>query len=304
MALNNIRFYITEKCNAKCPNCFNRQHRSDTHMDMEHFLLLCEFFSSYSSDQIKIMGGEPTLHPYFSEMMKLAQHYYKRVNVFTNAITDSILEFTPRESDAITYNFRFRKVLTPKKLLLDQPGDRNLEIQITQNVEKEKLVEDIIRVCNYSFNRIKPCLTLDCTSDIFSQKELVVPIYEYVWAACLQLGIKMGQDHLLPMCYLEGSHIPMTPGGSKCLLSCAGLIDSSYNLHYCNQYYKESIPVFNPDGNIVPIKDLELFLKTIHQNNLQNNLDKGCSHCPMFAKYCNGGCFAGNDKVQRLISPF
>ena len=305
MALDNIRFYITEKCNAKCPNCFNRQSRNNTSsMDIEHFKLLCQHFSAKSSKQIKIMGGEPTIHPDFSVLMRISQQYYERVNLFTNAISDKLYEFVPRENDIVTYNFRFRRLLTPRKLLLEYPGYRNLEIQITPNVIKEKLVDEIIRVSKFAVDRIRPCLTLDCTSNIFSQRDLIVPIYEYVWQVCSQSGIKMGQDHLLPLCYLEGTQIPMPREGANCLLSCAGLIDSSYRFHYCNQYYDNSIPVFKSDGTTESIEVLEKFLILRHKENLQKNFVKGCNICPLYSKLCNGGCFMGNETIQRITSPF
>ena len=32
-----VRFYVTEKCNASCPNCFNAQTRSNSEMDLTKF---------------------------------------------------------------------------------------------------------------------------------------------------------------------------------------------------------------------------------------------------------------------------
>ena len=304
MILDNIRFYITEACNSRCPNCFNRDNRREVSMDINRFESLCKFFSAKDNKQIKIMGGEPTIHPSFGAMMKIAQYYFESVSLFTNAISDKLLEFIPREKDIVTYNFRFSKLLTEKKLLLDKPGLRNLEIQITQNINKEKLVDEIISVTSINKDRIRPCLTLDCTSDIFQYKSDIANVYEYVWSTCLEKGIIMGQDHLIPLCFLEGTRIPVPKGGSRCNLSCAGLIDSECNLHYCNQYYEDRISIFKDSNEIISDDELSAFLMECHDKMLKVNGAKGCSTCPLFLLLCNGGCFMGKDCVSNVKSPF
>lgn len=116
MIFNSLRVYITEQCNANCPSCFNKSSRSKLSMDIEHFKKICTFFSSNGVKRIKIMGGEPTLHPDFDVLMTLAQNSFQQVFLFTNAINDGILNFKPRESDSVVYNFTFHKLWDKKKI--------------------------------------------------------------------------------------------------------------------------------------------------------------------------------------------
>ena len=56
-----IRFYVTEKCNAACPSCFNSNFREVREMNVAKFSLLCDYFSEKGYTLLKIMGGEPTV---------------------------------------------------------------------------------------------------------------------------------------------------------------------------------------------------------------------------------------------------
>ena len=302
MISDNIRIYITEACNAKCPNCFNRDNRSSNYMDYEHFCAICDILAKNGCSQIKIMGGEPTVHPEFGMFMERAQNQFATVSLFTNAISNKVRDFHPRQNDIITYNFKFRRLLTPEKLLLDFPGIRNLEIQITPSVIKEKLMDEIIRVVNYDIKRIRPYLTLDCTSNIFKYKSSIAKVYEYIWEQCLTKGISVGQDHLLPLCFIAGTKIPIPRSGSNCTTNCAGLIDAKYQLRFCNQYPDVLLNIFDQFDQPVSMKSISHAIEEKHLQIINEIQNKGCGHCQLFGILCNGGCFAGKAEIQELIS--
>ena len=247
MHTNNIRFYITEACNAKCPNCFNKENRNETYMDVDRFEELCLYFSKNGGTQIKIMGGEPTIHPNFEEIMRIAQLRFPVVSLFTNALSSNLLKFKPRAEDIITYNFKFRRRLNNENMFLDLPGVRNLEIQVK--------------------------------------------------------GIKFGQDHLIPLCFLTNTKIPMPKNGTNCLLNCAGLVDSNYNLRFCNQY-PDILTNMYKDDEIIPVSLFAEKLKEKYDEILYKISKKGCGPCAMFRKYCNGGCFLGKSVIPTISPKF
>jgi len=294
----NMRLYITEACNARCPNCFNWKNRTKTEMKIKPYEEICKMLSSAGCHQIKIMGGEPTIHSNFTEFMVLAQQYFPAVSVFTNAITNEITKFIPRETDIITYNFKFHALLDEQRLLLNHAGKRNLEIQITHNSIKEKLLESIIKVCSLDRQRITPCLTLDCTSDIFQDKHKIVENYEFILSGCKEEGIKVGQDHLIPICFLRDTHIPAPDGKAICKIDCAGLIDANYNLRFCNQYSDILGSVFTKNGEIVKYEFIHQMLLKKHEQIIHDILTKGCGDCSLFDVLCNGGCFANKEKCK------
>lgn len=298
--LSSVRVYITENCNAKCPNCFNSKYRGNSQMDLSQFSKLCEYFSSNNIKNIKIMGGEPTTHPEFSEFLKIAQSYFSSVSLFTNAINSKVTEFNPRETDSIIYNFKFSKAFSSfEKLLLDKPGRRSLEIQITTKTDINQLMSELELFSKINSKKITPCLTLDCTENIFSYRNDLIQKYKTIWDYCKEIGFSVGQDHLIPLCFIKGSNIPMSINGAICSLNCAGLIDSNYQIKYCNQFSDVLGLLIKENGDInFTFKEYENLLISKHIDIISKSLIKGCEKCLFWDKYCNGGCFTAKDTIS------
>ncbi|MBO7597470.1 MAG: radical SAM protein [Bacteroidales bacterium] len=295
--LESIRVYLTENCNANCSNCFNRNSRGKSNMDLDKFEKLCVYFKDNSVPKIKIMGGEPTLHPDFAQMMKIAQKHFKGVSVFTNGLCNNLQNFKPRKKDGIVYNFKFSKKLTKETLMLDKKGARSLEVQISEKTNAVKLVEDIKRVVALGDN-IKVNLTLDCTENIFLHRKEIATIYENVWNMLTEAKINPHKDHIVPLCFLYGTKIPVFDTFSKCRLECTGLIDADYNLRHCNQFSDHLINLFDGD-KIIPYKILTNYLQAKHLE-LQNIiLNKICKDCVFYETHCNGGCYIAKDNISR-----
>ena len=101
-SMKSIRVLITDKCNASCSNCINKAIRTEScFIDFLRFKAIAQYFSENNVSRIRIMGGEPTIHPEFREIVSYSQTLFSRVTVFTNGLNNSILDFLPRESDSI-----------------------------------------------------------------------------------------------------------------------------------------------------------------------------------------------------------
>lgn len=83
---------IDDVCNFKCPYCFANEFTLDKHknnMTIDNFKKAVDFALSSGEGRIGIIGGEPTLHPQFKEIMEILIND-GRVNdvvVFTNGST-------------------------------------------------------------------------------------------------------------------------------------------------------------------------------------------------------------------------
>lgn len=294
--LTSIRMYVTENCNANCSTCFNRNTRGNSNMQLDKFESLCAYFSENKVPVLKIMGGEPTLHPDFCELTKIAQKYFKGVSVFTNGMSSKLQEFVPRKSDSITYNFRFSKKISVENLMLDKLGNRSLEIQISEKTNVDELMSEIKRFKSYG--NVLVTFTLDCTENIFLHRKEIASVYENIWLQCKDAKIKMGKDHSVPLCFLYGTKIPMPKPKSICQLHCTGLIDADYNLRHCNQFSEKLINMF-VDDRIIPYKILVNYLMSKHLKLQDIALDKICKDCVFYGKNCNGGCFIAKDNISR-----
>jgi hypothetical protein len=86
---------ITSACNRKCSYCFVQEpDNSRAFMKLEDFKRSIAFLDRSHIDQVRILGGEPALHPDFKEIMTLAKKTGKKILLFTNGlISDEVLEF-------------------------------------------------------------------------------------------------------------------------------------------------------------------------------------------------------------------
>ena len=297
--MRSVRILLTEDCNANCSNCLNQSFRAkDKYINVSKFSKLCKYFQENDVLGVKIMGGEPTIHPEFEQLINIAQENFKRVSVFTNAITDRITIFHPREEDGISYNFRFRKHISKEKLLLQYPGYRALEILVDDKTCPNQILEESLSFLKYYYNRVSVMLTLDCTNGIFKKRSQTLPILEKIYLSLISEGITVGLDHAIPVCYIYGSKIPVYGKGVFCDTGCAGLVDSSCNLRYCNQHNSVLINLFS-EGKIIPFQIFENHLNYVYFQKQIEVMDKICKECICYGKICNGGCFIGNNFDSR-----
>lgn len=84
---------ITEACNLKCPYCFadeftNKKGQPVRKMTVEDFKTAVDFVLTAEGERIGVIGGEPTLHPDFKEMVEYLINNDKvaTFTVFTNGI--------------------------------------------------------------------------------------------------------------------------------------------------------------------------------------------------------------------------
>jgi MoaA/NifB/PqqE/SkfB family radical SAM enzyme len=82
---------ISAVCNQKCVYCFTGDHLADSvayqdFLDVGDFAPRLDFLDRSGIDQVRLMGGEPTLHPQFLELIERARVRNKKIIVFTNGL--------------------------------------------------------------------------------------------------------------------------------------------------------------------------------------------------------------------------
>ena len=82
---------ITEKCNRKCTFCFARNRlmhskQQEKNMSMENILKVFSFLKRSGSRELRLLGGEPTLHPKIKEIISLSLESDFRIFFFSNCI--------------------------------------------------------------------------------------------------------------------------------------------------------------------------------------------------------------------------
>ena len=79
---------ITRSCNRACAYCFAREalQCGPTHMTRDTFRTLLTYLQESKRDEIRLLGGEPTMHPQFCDFVRLALQAHLRVVVFSNGL--------------------------------------------------------------------------------------------------------------------------------------------------------------------------------------------------------------------------
>ena len=292
-----MRIYITENCNAKCSNCFNANSRSNNEISLPDFIDLCAYLAANGITQVKIMGGEPTVHKCFPEIISTAQKFFNRVTIFTNGIfADKLNLLHLRANDAIVYNFNFSKAYKKETLLLSQPGYRSLEVQIKSTTNTEVLKHELLKVFNLKEDRtFGISFTLDCTSNILKEKAILIPKIMELCNFATEQNFPFSFDHAMPFCFLYNSGLKI---GDNCFckLYDTGLIDAALNLRMCNQFSSKLIKIKTREG-FVPWQIICNYIKLAYYENQVRCLNKICLNCIYYDKVCNGGCWIGKDEI-------
>jgi len=302
-----IRIYLTEKCNANCEHCFNKDMRKKGHsVKAEELKKMMEYFSGHSSS-VKVLGGEPTIHPKFLKFYESFKKKFNSIALYTNALNQEILKSDPRDSDGIVYNFRFiTESFDFNKLMPEKDCYRGFETAISKDSDLKLLKKQIILVVNklkefgiknYSFQ-----LTLNLVEDIFKNKKILNKKLKYLMDFLNKNSINFSFDHRLPICFFDNLDLfflvmqnqvdngSQKPGRVMCVPEDSLVIYPDFTMYYCNQFpYKI--------GNLFKEKDIisyeSLLSRIKHAYILKNMVSYllGCRNCEFWFKICNGGCW-------------
>jgi len=111
---------ITNFCNQNCPFCFASSEMSNKtikkEMTLQDFnITLKKMKKNPKIKVVKLLGGEPTLHSKFKEIVNLSLKSFSHVQIFTNGIfSDNIAKFLIDKTPKTAFTFN---IMTPGFLL-------------------------------------------------------------------------------------------------------------------------------------------------------------------------------------------
>lgn len=129
-----INVLLTNFCNQNCPFCFAAQEMANKRIDRQ--MSLADFKKTVlkikkqgKNQNLKLLGGEPTLHSQFKEVINFGLQHLNHLQIFTNGIfNQSLTDFLISKTPQIAFTFN---VMTPGFLL--KPDLRKL---ITNNIQQ------------------------------------------------------------------------------------------------------------------------------------------------------------------------
>lgn len=148
-----LNILITNFCNQNCSFCFASSQMADKVIKKEMSLsdfkkTLLKMKKNPEIRVVKLLGGEPTLHSHFKEIVDLSLKDFSHVQIFTNGIfSDDLARFLITKTPKVAFTFN---VITPGFLL--NPKIRLLVSQRIRELAKK--------------TRITLSLTFDMNSDM------------------------------------------------------------------------------------------------------------------------------------------
>jgi MoaA/NifB/PqqE/SkfB family radical SAM enzyme len=107
--VTNVFFHILTKCNLTCQHCYinTKQHGTET-LPLSTITSWLKLFATYGKKtNLILLGGEPTLHPELSTVIKTAKNLgYSSITVDTNGylFNDIIVKIDPCETYCLSFS--------------------------------------------------------------------------------------------------------------------------------------------------------------------------------------------------------
>ena len=304
---------LSEQCNASCPNCINSMQRNQrSHMDEKKLKILVEDLLSDNFPNLKLLGGEPTVHPNFLDLYKYFQGKFTHVTLFTNALNDKIKKITPRQSDYVTYNGYFvNNSFDTDKFLPHNPEPFFRTIQNVVNTSfdfgkfKERAIftRDFFRSVNLE-KHYTMALSIDCTEDIFGYAEELNRIFLDVIRFLVENNVNFTTHRNAPVCFFVNPELAKLQEKHNffpyhiCDISYGqAIIDTDFNLKYCDRMPKILGSVFRNDFETIDFEEFKLMMHQGYVWKMRDNYKLRCKGCKLWLKECNGGCYANNSSA-------
>lgn len=315
------RLIITHRCNTTCPHCFNIDDRTIL-KDMDYDLLekYLEGVKDYiKDDNVAIMGGEPTIHERFADIIELVSKYFNRCTIFTNGINDTVFFENPIFMKLIkdlrlriVFNgFKFQEKKWLKYFINGEAFDglRMLPIRIHIVVNERNFISNlnkIERIVNtYPRGFYMFSLSSDVSHNVFDENKRKE--YQELWISFNKRFREIykfndhvvNTDHPYPTCFISDDiSVNCNETDIRCGERCGavfgdhGLIDPDFGIYHCNQfrYYLGNIY----EKGEIPLTYHEVLEKLNYGTKMKVELLKSkvekCNNCPV-VEFCKGGCF-------------
>lgn len=215
---------LTTRCNLSCKYCFAQEKLSSTrtNMPLENVQKVIDFLKRSEFPVFRVMGGEPTLHPQFNEIVLLAIQAGMRVDVLSNATwsesTTALFERIPSKHLMFLLNIDHPDNYTPRQWAVIQRNLNALKgrggITLSFNVfEKQPRSDYILDLANrYDFKYIRlslslPVLGADNACLPVEELHEVAPFVMRFVAEAEARGIGVQFDNAVPLCVFDEAQI-------------------------------------------------------------------------------------------------
>lgn len=211
---------LTTRCNLSCPYCFAQEKLTSQRMDMpmENVLRVIDFLKRSKFPMFRVMGGEPTLHPQFNEIIQTAIDAGMRVDVLSNATwsESTAALFTRISSQKLVFllNIDHPDRYTPKQWAVIQRnlsglkgrGGITLSFNIFEKQPRSDYILDLAQQYEFKYIRLSLSLpVLGAGNAYLPVQELpeIAPFVMRFTAEAEARGMAVHFDNAVPLCIFD-----------------------------------------------------------------------------------------------------
>jgi len=215
---------LTTRCNLACSYCFAQEKLSSTRMNMpmEYVQKVIEFLKRSDFPIFRVMGGEPTLHPQFDEIITTAIQAGLRVDVLSNATwkqsTAALFERIPTQylmfllniDHPDNYSRHQWDVIQRNLSALKGRGGITLSFNIFEKQPRSDYVIELAQQYDFKYIRLSLSLpVLGAGNACLPIEELheVAPFVMRFTAEAESKGISVQFDNAVPMCIFDEAQL-------------------------------------------------------------------------------------------------
>lgn len=303
---------LTSFCNLKCPYCFAEetiQSSKDKEISFDNFKILIKIFKEWNIQRFQLIGGEPTLHSRFLDIVELLLEEKFIVHIFTNGIIAKEITKALSEKPNITYlvnhnhpSFYPSSILANIDYFLEKLAG---QVELGFNIYKPEfdgdfLLEKIKRfkltkglrigfanpICSLTGPAINQYIALE------DYREIIPTILEFS-KKCEKEGVRLIFDCVIPLCFFSKEEYGELVYNNAMIPNafCPPVIDIGVDLRVFRCFGTSGM--FN-DKKITDFKGfkemIDYFNRKFERFQVIGGMDK-CFHCDYLKKgRCQGGC--------------
>lgn len=317
---------INRNCNLSCQWCYAYEYtHTENQMDVELAKKLIDISISVGSKSFFLIGGEPTIHPYFFDILKYIIKSKSDIIVVTNGImleNDDFCEKIEKLSyDRLHFGISLKGSSENEYIQFCKNGAWHLVLQGLDNCDKYNfsyslsyvLTPENVKHLNSFAQRIKDyginknisliiCNdTITCNGDVVKNSchplEIDKLLSEKYKDVCEILNEKISLHQTLPLCQVNKEMLDYMISKNKVTTSCHvhkrnGLIfDTDGSILLCNNLAGFRLGKFGVD--FCDAKTLQSFWDSEYAVKLYNQFtsmpSQECQECNI-SSLCGGGC--------------
>jgi sulfatase maturation enzyme AslB (radical SAM superfamily) len=300
---------ITNVCNRSCVYCFAGDTLAElgkTFMSEETYTEALKYLQRSGLTQVRLLGGEPTMHPAFQKFTDKALEMNFDIMLFTNGLITSktleYLELIPSGRLSVLLNTINPNDIDTNGIKLQKKLMSRLGIAVIPGVNIYNSKQDLNYLTDYISNYgLKKEIRLGISHSVLSQNNVSLHPKEYHKIGNKIALLKKSVMHEEIVLGFDCGFVPcMFPEDDLSLLSeeiqragtcCHPIIDMLTDGCFISCYPLNNLLKIQMTKDINAKKLIDEFNKALLPYG-EVGIYQFCTSCQLFKKRCNGGCMS------------